>query len=118
MDRQCSKCKETKPDDCFGKSRYCRSCMKSYNKDYHLKVKGTSWRKKQTRAAQEKNKAKFPQRRKARRRLEAAVRSGRVEKLPCEVCGHVAEAHHENYDKPLEVRWLCKDHHEEVHHSR
>lgn len=34
---------------------------------------------------------------------------------PCEVCGSVdVEAHHDDYKRPWTVRWLCKEHHEEV----
>jgi hypothetical protein len=33
-----------------------------------------------------------------------------------EVCGDPdAHAHHEDYSKPLEVRWLCTQHHNEAH---
>lgn len=53
----------------------------------------------------------------ARKKLWWATKSGKVEKLPCEVCGDRAEAHHhEGYDKPLNVKWLCKTHHMEAHH--
>jgi hypothetical protein len=31
------------------------------------------------------------------------------------VCGRKGERHHDNYDRPLEVRWLCRTHHSEVH---
>jgi endogenous inhibitor of DNA gyrase (YacG/DUF329 family) len=37
------------------------------------------------------------------------------ETKPCEVCGKKGERHHDNYDRPLEVRWLCRTHHSEVH---
>lgn len=57
----------------------------------------------------------------ARSYLHMAVRRGKIEKLPCEVCHDPkVEAHHDDYDKPLEVRWLCKKHHLALHgkHSR
>jgi len=39
-----------------------------------------------------------------------------LERQPCEVCGaRPAEAHHDDYSRPLEVRWLCKRHHAEHH---
>ena len=38
---------------------------------------------------------------------------------PCEVCGDTkVEKHHDDYSKPLEVRWLCKTHHRELHASK
>lgn len=47
-----------------------------------------------------------------------AIRDERLTPQPCEVCGVVpAEAHHDDYSKPLDVRWLCKKHHDE-HHVR
>jgi hypothetical protein len=31
---------------------------------------------------------------------------------PCEVCGDTdVEMHHDDYDEPLRVRWLCRWHH-------
>jgi hypothetical protein len=38
-----------------------------------------------------------------------AVASGKLIRLPCERCGRTdhIHAHHEDYDKPLEVVWLC-----------
>jgi len=45
-----------------------------------------------------------------------ALRMGAMERKPCEVCGRVkTEAHHEDYARPLEVRWLCKSHHTDEH---
>ena len=41
-----------------------------------------------------------------------ALRKGTLVKEPCEVCGDVnVHAHHDDYDKKLEVRWLCPLHH-------
>ena len=54
-------------------------------------------------------------RRKAREILNHYLRDKHLEKQPCEICGKKAEAHHDDYDKPLEVRWLCFEHHREWH---
>lgn len=51
----------------------------------------------------------------ARSYLGVYVRRGRVKRGPCEICGSTAEAHHEDYGKPLDVRWLCRVHHLEYH---
>lgn len=59
------------------------------------------------------------QKRRARGMVHRAVRDGVLSRQPCGVCGvERTEAHHEDYSKPLEVRWLCKRHHEEAHHGR
>lgn len=48
--------------------------------------------------------------------VQGAIKTGRLKKLPCEVCGEpIVEAHHDDYDKPLDVKWLCKKHHHELH---
>lgn len=47
-----------------------------------------------------------------------AIRDGRLLKEPCEVCGNErVDAHHDDYSKPLDVRWLCRKHHMQ-HHRR
>lgn len=52
----------------------------------------------------------------ARKRVSRAVRLGRLVRQPCEVCGlSQAEGHHDDYDKPLQVRWLCAEHHRQHH---
>lgn len=56
--------------------------------------------------------AKYPDRRTARVAVGNALRDGRLKKQPCETCGALnVEAHHDDYTKPLEVRWLCNGHH-------
>jgi hypothetical protein len=53
----------------------------------------------------------------ARRAVGSAVKRGKLVPQPCEVCGAEAQAHHEDYTKPLEVRWLCYKHHKTEHHQ-
>lgn len=53
---------------------------------------------------------------KARKTLRNAVASGKIKRLPCETCFEVkVEGHHEDYNRPLEVRWLCILHHNQAH---
>lgn len=50
--------------------------------------------------------------------LAQAVKAGWITRDPCEVCGAAkADAHHDDYAKPLEVRWLCRKHHR-LHHVK
>ncbi len=59
---------------------------------------------------------KYPKRVIANRAVSNAVRDGRLLKLPCSICGNEdSEGHHDDYDKPLEVIWLCPKHHAERH---
>jgi ribosomal protein S27AE len=40
--------------------------------------------------------------------LNSAVKAGRIVREACERCGHAeAQGHHDDYSKPLDVRWLC-----------
>lgn len=57
-----------------------------------------------------------PHIRKARESVTNAIRDGILFKQPCEICGEVrSEAHHDDYFKPLDVKWLCIKHHKLWH---
>lgn len=44
---------------------------------------------------------------------------GKIEVKPCAKCGREkAEMHHENYAKPTEVIWLCRECHLKEHSDR
>lgn len=55
-----------------------------------------------------------------RNRIHSALKKGRLTKTPC-ICGsELVEAHHyAGYDleHALDVVWLCKQHHELLHHG-
>jgi hypothetical protein len=54
--------------------------------------------------------AKYPNKAKAHNKLNNAVRDGRIERpSKCEDCQRLGavHGHHDDYLKPLEVRWLC-----------
>ena len=46
-----------------------------------------------------------------------AIKSGRIVRQPCEVCGskNRIHGHHDDYGRQLDVRWLCPKHHTEHH---
>lgn len=57
-----------------------------------------------------------------------AIRDGVIVRDACEICGalgmeitangqrrSLVHAHHDDYNYPLRVRWLCKSHHHEWH---
>jgi hypothetical protein len=45
-----------------------------------------------------------------------AHKQGALIRKPCEVCGvEPTHAHHDDYDRPLEVRYLCARHHSREH---
>ena len=63
---------------------------------------------------------KYPEKIEARNILTKAVRSGKIIRQPCDVPGcrnTLAEAHHQDYSRPLDVRWLCVKHHREYHNT-
>jgi hypothetical protein len=52
----------------------------------------------------------------ARQFLRLQISRGKIQRGRCEVCGLPdAEGHHDDYTKPLQVRWLCREHHREHH---
>jgi protein-arginine kinase activator protein McsA len=60
--------------------------------------------------------ANAPQKLKARLDLRRAVMAGKIERKPCEKCADPkSEAHHQDYQKPFDVQWLCRFHHAELH---
>jgi hypothetical protein len=130
--KHCPKCNTTKPVDGFarnrstkdGRSCWCKACMKAAIQKWNaanpekMKAAGTRWRgrnRAERAAATRKYLAANPHIRSAHNAVLQAVRRGKLVKQPCEVCGLRADAHHDDYAKPLDVRWLCPSHHQ-LHH--
>lgn len=54
----------------------------------------------------------------AHRYVDNALNLGVLKKDVCEVCGDPkVDAHHDDYSRPAQVRWLCRRHHI-LHHSQ
>ena len=114
--KHCPRCKTHKALSEFntcaakkdGKQGYCRECMKQYSKDHLRTEKGKHtkqlWKKRYT----AKNKDAVT----THASVRAALKAGKLIKQPCAVCDNRdSESHHDDYQYPLDVRWLCKTHH-------
>jgi len=61
-------------------------------------------------------KERFPKKYKAVTAVNNAIRDKLLFKEPCEICGEIkVHGHHDDYAKPLNVRWLCVAHHQQWH---
>jgi len=61
--------------------------------------------------------ARYPLKYKATSMVDNAIRGGKLFREPCEKCGATKNihGHHDDYTKPLNVRWLCAAHHRQWH---
>lgn len=110
-DGHLNKCKECAKKDV--RTRYANErekCLAYYQTDARklARAKGSAeW---QRRAF-----ARDPEKKRARNKISNAIKNGKLQKQGCRICGEEAQAHHEDYSKPLEVDWLCFKHHREEH---
>lgn len=87
---------------------------KIYRKEYRKSEKGKEAFLLGQRRYEKKRKNKIKI--KASRIVRDEIRRGRLQRGACVVCGiNNAEAHHENYTSPLDIMWLCGNHHKERH---
>lgn len=97
--------------------KLCMKCQK------HAMAPGQHWcnvcRRAWTRARRKRHRDLSPEQRlkaNARSFANSAQRRGQLTPQPCERCGNAqAEKHHKDYSKPLEVQWLCRACHRELH---
>lgn len=71
----------------------------------------------QTKEYRDRDRAEKPIAYRARRIVGYHISKGNLVKEPCEVCGVTENihAHHNDYAKALNVRWLCAAHHAQWH---
>jgi hypothetical protein len=136
--KKCFRCGVEKPLEDFyphprmgdGRLGKCKECTKADVKANYAARRSQyaayeRWRNEQPARREKKHgyerrhNERHPDRYRARYLLGNAVRDGRVVRQPCEVCGDPhAEAHHEDYSRPLDVRWFCFLHHREDAHGQ
>lgn len=106
----CVTCEEKKREDQYYKGRNtCKKCIKEYNQQPHVRDRQAEARLRWVN--------KNPIKVNARVLINKAIKDGTLIKENCEVCGtdEKIEGHHDDYSKPLEVRWLCTQHHNDWH---
>ncbi len=136
--KRCFKCGERKllaefyrhPQMKDGRLNKCKVCakrdvvanragkLKQYH-DYDRYRSRSPKRKAQVAESMRRQRGANPEKYKARTAVGNALRDGCLVLGPCEVCGDSrVQAHHDDYSKPLEVRWFCFLHHREQMHGQ
>jgi hypothetical protein len=136
--KQCFKCRKTLPLEEFyqhkmmadGHLGKCKECAKRDEKKrrkshperfsmYERIRFQRPERKRQILETQRRRRAKFPEKARAYGAVRYAVKSGKLVRGPCEICGKTqVQAHHKDYSRPLDVQWLCFKHHREHGHAQ
>lgn len=120
--KQCSKCKTFYPrtaqhfrrhaKEKGGLNYWCKHC--SYENERLWRKNNPEKANKLRRIGVERYVKRYPEKRKAQSIVASAVRSKWLRQKPCVICGNLkAQAHHDDYSKPLDVVWLCVAHHKE-----
>lgn len=125
---KCRTCLQDKPEDAFYASNHskCKECVKAtvranrLNKiDYYRaydKLRASQPHRMANNFYQSRTwRQEYPDRRRAQGLVQQALRTGRLQRQLCWVCGGHAVAHHPDYDRPLDVVWLCQAHHKQTH---
>ena len=133
--KKCRSCNLVKEDSGFSKEQrnsdgldsWCKKCRANKAREYRKKnKKKVNTRKREWRRSrqdieskqQAERRRKSPDKFKARDVINGLIRSGKLKRqTSCSDCGCKCkpEAHHDDYSKPLEVRWLCKQCHTSKH---
>ena len=128
--KQCFKCQEVKPLGDFykhsqmsdGHLNKCKECTKK-DVDQHRqlnieKIRAYD-RARGSRQGPEYSleyRRRFPLKVKAQKMVGNYIRDKKLFREPCEQCGNPRScAHHDDYAKPLNVRWLCHACHSQWH---
>jgi len=130
-DRECRKCGEVKLLGCFykhprsvaGRDTKCKECVKAAAKIHRdnnldrIRAYDRERGNRQSVGYLQEYRSNNPYKYSAHSMVSNAVRDGKLEKQPCEVCESTTaiHAHHDDYSKPLNVRWLCASHHRQWH---
>lgn len=124
MEKSCTDCGETKPLSAFysgtAKCKPCTSVKRKAHRATNLETIREYDRKRGNRQGPEYSKEyrkKYPNKYKAHTLVGNAKRDGYLHEESCQRCGSEdsVHAHHDDYLKPLNIRWLCAGCHKQWH---
>lgn len=130
MSKKCSKCGLVKPySEYYRHSKmadgYLNKCKECHKTDVKINRNGNLERyraydrdrgNRQSMEYVQRYREENPKKYKAHNAVNNAIRDGKLLPLPCEECGDPnSHGHHDDYDNPLSVRWLCAAHHKVWH---
>lgn len=145
-EKRCSKCSEVKPLSFFTRDNsrnppcrhLCKVCESAYETSDERKLQRNNYNKSRRDhpIAREREKrhavayrTRYPEKEMAKQAVRRAVARGAL-MVPdsCEICGskpgynriggRLLHAHHEDYSRPLEIRWVCISCHAAEHSDR
>ena len=129
--KSCYKCLISKPISDFykdraqksGISKMCKLCDKLKAKSYYLRNRNNVllrvndyWKtpegKEVARLKSHRMIEKYPEKYKTRLLTRHYIKTGKITKKPCEICGESkVEVHHKDYSDAINVNWYCSYHH-------
>lgn len=131
MEKKCFKCGAVKPLHDFykhhgmadGHVNKCKECNRAYvseNRQKNIEYYREYDRERGARQPPEyerEYRRKYPRKYKAHYLVSNAIRDKKLFREPCSECGSEIRihAHHDDYARPLNVRWLCAAHHKQWH---
>lgn len=130
MNKKCFKCGEVKNLSEFykhkqmkdGRVNKCKVCNKKDVSDHRVenidrirkydRDRGNRQSKQYLKDYRDNNPNKY----KATNMVNNAIRDGKLHSEPCIICGEEKTVgHHDDYSKPLNVKWMCQSHHKQWH---
>lgn len=124
----CAACWETLPIEDFnpstqrrsGRQSYCKGCSRTRTREAHQRLRqDPEYRRSEVARQKERywSEPEYRQRKVARTRASHALLRGDIQRAPCPCGNPDAEMHHEDYSRPLEVKWLCRPCHVVEHYG-
>ena len=127
MDKICRKCELTKPLSEFyrhkkmadGHLNFCKQCV-CERVGIHREINIDRIREYDRNRGRRKSISPYPKKQKnAAQKVGRAIEICVMSRKPCVICGNQkSEGHHQDYNKPYDVVWLCSQHHRRLHYNR